>query len=142
MNIETKQCYKCKEIKSLSEFRQYKSGKNNGLYCSYCNKCRKADNQVYYRLFWRNTYRRIKSRCNYDKKSWYFKRGIKCCIKMSELKELWIRDKAWLLKKPSLDRIDGTKDYTKDNCRYIELEANLKRKRKVLTCNHPSGGYK
>ena len=44
---------------------------------------------------------------------------------MDDMKELWFRDRADLMKCPSIDRIDNKKHYTKDNCRYIELEDNF-----------------
>lgn len=78
---------------------------------------------------WVKTYRRIKTRCIYDKNSSYYKRGVKCEITISELKILWFRDEASKLKQPSIDRKNSRKDYTFDNCRYIELSENLKRKK-------------
>ena len=53
--------------------------------------------------------------------------GIKNKITTQELKQLWFRDKAWLLKRPSIDRKDSQKSYTFANCRFIELLENLKR---------------
>jgi hypothetical protein len=123
--ITEKQCYKCKEIKSVSKFGQYKSGKNKSYYRSYCKKCSNTS----YRTLWRKSFERIKSRCVYDKGNNYLHRGIKCLITRKKLKELWFRDKAWLLKKPSLDRIDPLGNYEIGNCRYIELKDNLHRKR-------------
>lgn len=55
--------------------------------------------------------------------------GIKLLISSSELKDLWFRDKAYDMKKPSIDRIDPDGHYTKDNCRYIESAANNRRRR-------------
>jgi hypothetical protein len=40
---------------------------------------------------------------------------------------MWFRDKAFEMKRPSLDRIDTTGDYCLDNCRFIELKENLHR---------------
>jgi len=48
----------------------------------------------------------------------------------SDLKELWFRDNAAGLKHPSIDRIDPDGDYTKENCRYIELSENRLRNRR------------
>jgi len=75
---------------------------------------------------WTRTYRSILGRCG--KNGVYTKKGIKALIKPRELKELWIRDKAHLLKKPSIDRIDPSGHYTKENCRYVEMSENLKRR--------------
>jgi len=74
---------------------------------------------------WRGTYLSITQRCGWEK-SRYYKRGIKCLITIAELKKLWFRDKAWLLKKPSIDRKDNNGDYIFSNCRYIELVENAR----------------
>jgi hypothetical protein len=57
------------------------------------------------------------------------KRKIKNLITIQELKELWFRDKPWLLKRPSLDRINGNGHYVKENCRFIERPLNSATKR-------------
>lgn len=59
----------------------------------------------------------------------YTQRGIKFLLTEPEIKYLWFRDKAWLLKKPSLDRINGFKNYSFDNCRFIELHKNKTQKK-------------
>jgi hypothetical protein len=48
---------------------------------------------------------------------------------MSEAEILFKRDNAHLLEKPSLDRIDPDGSYVFDNCRFIELIENIKRRR-------------
>lgn len=45
-------------------------------------------------------------------------------MKVKDFKELWFRDKAWLLKSPSIDRIDPSQGYIKENCRFIERSEN------------------
>ncbi len=40
---------------------------------------------------------------------------------------LWIRDKAGKMKRPSIDRINSGGNYTLNNCRFIELSANIHR---------------
>lgn len=75
---------------------------------------------------WIKTYRSIVSRCHSNQ--FYIKKGIIRTIKPRELKELWFRDKAYNMKKPTIDRIDNNGNYTKDNCRYVELLNNLKRR--------------
>lgn len=56
--------------------------------------------------------------------SHYGGRGIRCHLAPNEIQAIWERDKAHLLRSPSLDRIDSDKDYTKDNCRFIEQRDN------------------
>lgn len=74
---------------------------------------------------WIKTYNSIVGRCNH-KDSRYYKRGIKCFITKEELKQLWFRDKAYLMKKPSIDRINNDQHYTHENCRYIEHSQNAR----------------
>lgn len=80
---------------------------------------------------WWYTLRAIKQRCDCKNNSnykYYGGKGIKCLLTEEDLKYLWHRDNAHLMRKPSIDRINASKDYTLDNCRYIELEENVRRK--------------
>ena len=122
--MKTKVCYKCKEVKSILEFRQYKSGVNKGYYHSYCKECKRK----YDTTPWVKTRQRIMSRCYYEKNSSYYKRGIKNFLTARDTKYLWFRDKAYEMVKPSIDRRNPKKDYTLENCRYLELLENKKRK--------------
>jgi len=79
---------------------------------------------------WTVTYRCIRSRCIYEKDNLYFLKGIKCHITPNELRYLWFRDKAFLMDRPTIDRIDNNGDYTLDNCRYIEFIENLRGRKK------------
>ena len=79
----------------------------------------------YYDIPWNRTFHTIKQRCKINPK--YVSRGIKCLITCEEIKELWFRDKGWLLERPSIDRINNDGNYTFDNCRFIELSENIKR---------------
>jgi hypothetical protein len=58
----------------------------------------------------------------------YYRRvGVKYQLSLEQMKSLWLRDKAYLLKEPSIDRINTTGNYTFDNCRFIELSVNNNR---------------
>lgn len=57
-------------------------------------------------------------------KAHYFDKGIKCDLTSNELQAVWERDKAWLLKRPSLDRIRSNEGYTMFNVRIIEFTLN------------------
>ena len=69
----------------------------------------------------------MKQRCNYpkDKKfKYYGGKGIKCLLTGKDLKFLWFRDKAFLMKQPSIDRKNNSLNYTLDNCQFLEMELN------------------
>jgi len=79
---------------------------------------------------WIKHYNKAKQRCTNKNNNRYYcygQRGIKFNLTQEEIKELWFRDKAYLLNRPSIDRIDNDKNYTYDNCRFIELSENLKK---------------
>jgi len=84
--------------------------------------------KYYAKYPWLRTLNHIKSRCT-NKNNRYCKRGIKCFITPDEIKSLWFRDKAYLLQKASIDRKDADKNYTLDNCCYIEFKINSGKKR-------------
>lgn len=76
---------------------------------------------------WKSSYFNAKSRCSCKKHSSYEEyggRGIKFILTMDEVVALWNRDKAFLLKKPSLDRKNSNGNYEFLNCRFIELSEN------------------
>lgn len=68
--------------------------------------------------------------CNYK---WYGGRGIKCELSFEDAKFLWFRDKAYNMKRPSLDRFVSTKNYTIDNCQFIEHNDNVIKRNKKQT---------
>ena len=76
---------------------------------------------------WFKHFLSAQNRCN-SKKSPYAKRGIKCFLTAEQIKLLWFRDKAYLMKQPSIDRINGLNNYELNNCRFIELNINRKQK--------------
>ena len=142
--MKTKICSKCKKIKPIFEFSRNKSRKDG--YSNWCKKCVKIwreehmDSLLEYsydyyknrwdKFPWEKTYWNIKGRCEYkshDRYKYYGGRGIQCLITKNELKFLWFRDKAHLLKKPSIDRKNSDGDYISENCRYIEFTENIGR---------------
>ena len=86
---------------------------------------------------WNKFFSGIKERCNnktHRSYKGYGGKGIRCLITSNELKELWFRDKAYNLKRPSIDRKDSNKDYIFYNCQFIELSENVaksNRERKI-----------
>lgn len=81
---------------------------------------------------WLKHHQRAKNRCS---SGLYSKRGIKLLMSRVDFKYLWFRDKAYLMEKPSIDRIKGHLGYKKSNCRFLELIDNLKRpksKRRIV----------
>jgi hypothetical protein len=79
---------------------------------------------------WVKFYFAMRGRCNSKSDSSYKSygaRGIKCLVGMDNIKFIWFRDKATLMKKPSLDRIDPFGNYSLDNIRFIEHSENLRR---------------
>jgi hypothetical protein len=77
-----------------------------------------------------------KSRCTYEKDNSYAKygaKGIKFLMTREDFEFLWNRDKAELMKRPSIDRIDPKGHYELSNCRFIELGDNSGRHFKEKT---------
>jgi len=124
--MKTKICTKCGIKKQLSEFHLDKRLKDG--HCYQCKICKlNYDKNYYDDEPWKLTFKHVISRCTNPKdKSYkdYGGRGIKCLISEEELKELWFRDKAYLMKKPSIDKKNNNGDYTFDNCQYIEWDIN------------------
>jgi len=90
-------------------------------------KISKQNKEYHQKYPWKQTFTSIKQRCNNPKNlryKDYGKRGIKCLITSEEIKELWFRDKAYLMESPSIDRIDNNGNYCIENCRFIEMDVN------------------
>ena len=71
----------------------------------------------------------IDLRCNYPNThgyKYYGGKGIKNHLTYSDLNFLWERDNAIMMKQPSIDRRDSNRDYTLDNCRFVEMLVNIK----------------
>jgi hypothetical protein len=85
---------------------------------------------------WKRTLTSIKQRCNNPKNKEfkdYGGRGIKCFITSEELKTLWIRDNAHLLKHPSINRKNNNGNYTFENCEFIEIGLNSSERNKRVS---------
>jgi hypothetical protein len=103
----------------------------------YNNKHPKRNQEYYQRLKrnrpWMLNLLSAKNRCYYAPKDskqekYYQQKGIKCLLTEEQIKTLWFRDNADKMFRPSLDRINKFKDYTFNNCRFIELKDNTSRK--------------
>lgn len=78
---------------------------------------------------WHDLYRMAKRRCNETKHRsfrYYGGLGIKFKLTMFDVCLLCLRDGAFDMKIPSLDRKDAIKDYEYDNCRIIEKDINCR----------------
>ena len=72
---------------------------------------------------WVGRYRDAVRRCTdsmFDKFYLYGGKGIEVEMTMDDLKDIWFRDHAETMIKPSLARYDHDDNYTVDNCRFIE----------------------
>lgn len=74
---------------------------------------------------WFQSQSSAKSRCSVNQKYW--KKGICYLLTLEDIKFLWIRDNANSLRRPSIDRIDPSGNYTLENTRFIELSENVRR---------------
>ena len=91
----------------------------------------KSYNKEYKKLHpWYSHYVSAQQRCNNphnDSYKFYGAKGIKMLMIPNDLKYLWFRDKAYLLKQVSIDRKDSNGNYILENCRFIELIENVGR---------------
>jgi len=127
--VKTKVCTKCKEEKPLSEFRQAPHHKD-GL-TSHCKICISNKDKTDYREhIAKYLLISIKQRCenpNLKNSRWYYEKKIKCLITEEEIKRLMVRDNYYDLNHPSIDRKDSNKDYTFENCQFLELGDNVRK---------------
>mgnify|MGYP000933222082 CR=1 FL=1 len=83
----------------------------------------------YYKMYpWKKHLVTLKGRCVNKNNPFYYRyggRGIKALISKEEIKELWFRDKAYLMEFPTIDRKDNNGHYTFQNCQFIENVKNI-----------------
>ncbi len=99
-----------------------------------CRKCRREYDAMRDKLFpWIRHYEYAQNRCLYkstgDAYLRYGAKGILFLLTIQQTKELWLRDRAGDLDKPSLDRIDAAGSYEPGNCQFVESRYNFSRKR-------------
>lgn len=86
---------------------------------------------------WYKVYRNIWTRVNNPKHHGYeYYCHDVSVLTIAELEKLWLRDKASMMRRPSIDRIKSTLGYTYGNCRFIELAENARKsvRRRVKLC--------
>lgn len=84
---------------------------------------RRKQNQPWFRSF-----TKAKQRCedpNNNRYYCYGAKGIKFLLTLDEVKELWFRDRAYEMDRPTLDREDSKSHYEISNCKFMELKHNV-----------------
>ncbi len=99
-------------------------------------KIAQKDKAYHLKFPWKQVLHSIKQRCenpnNKDYKN-YGDCGIENYLTEADCEFLYKRDKAHLMKQPSIDRKENDKNYTMENCRFIEFVENcVKDKRKPI----------
>ena len=120
--------------KNIKKYRAYKK--------SYYLKTKGLSNRKYYLSHpWMMCLNSIKGRCS---RSYYKKNKIKNFLTSKDIKFLWFRDKAFQMKRPSISRNKHNKNYTLNNCKFMELKKHLELDRKIKTMQHymPNGKFK
>ena len=76
---------------------------------------------------WLTAYNNAKQRCenpNHPDYKYYGFKGVKFLLTVSEIKNIWFKDKAYKLSDPTIDRKDNDGNYEYFNCQYIENKIN------------------
>lgn len=92
----------------------------------------RQQNKAYRQKFpWYDCWRNAHARCE-DPRNKNYNRlkaaGITCDLTKDQVAILWKRDNGASLIIPSIDRIEPKKNYTFDNCRFIEFIENVHRR--------------
>ena len=96
---------------------------------------RKEKVKAYYKKNpWLRPRNGARARCNNvngEAYKYYGGRGIKCFLTIEETKEMWFRDKAYKMKRATIDRIDNNGHYCFENCQFLECSDNSKKQWKT-----------
>lgn len=108
--------YTCSEF--IKQHNKVKSGKNK-----------------FYRV-WQN----LRQRCineNDPSYKYYGGRRIGFLITEEEIIRLWYQNRAWKMKKPSIDRKNNNGHYVFENCHFIEMSNNIAKSNRERKFNKP-----
>jgi hypothetical protein len=104
------------------------------------NKCQHCEVTPKEHRDLRGRWRRIHLRCNpdYFERHLYFDKGIKVC---DEWQNSWESFRDWSLKNGykkelTIDRINGNKNYSPDNCRWVTQKVNTRNRNVTLMVNY------
>jgi hypothetical protein len=151
MDKMKKICRRCGKKKPIEEFHEYLAeGRWKGRK-NICKTCKSERSKAWYkeniqRERRRTTIRRIREpwmqhyldanhRClnpNNPAYKYYGGRGIKQLMSLKDFRSLWFRDKAYLLKRPSIHRKNNDKNYTIKNCEFLEHSKHVKRHWEII----------
>ena len=70
---------------------------------------------------------KIQQRCSNPKNrdyAAYGAKGILCLLTVKDFEFLWNRDGAFLMREPSIHRLNDVGNYTIENCQFIEMDAH------------------
>lgn len=82
---------------------------------------------------WKRFAKHARERCtnpNHVKFKRYGARGILYDLTFNDLEIMWLRDRAFEMKSPTIDRIENDGNYTFTNCRFLERSDNIRKRQK------------
>jgi len=151
--MKTIVCSKCGKEKPLSKFTKDRTNKSGlSSRCKACSvilsqdyrkrhieKIKQYDNFRYINnkilMPWYRHWKAGRQRCN-DKNAanykYYGAKKIRFLLTISEIKILWFRDKAYLMKEAQLSRKNHSKNYVFNNCKFTEKKNNVGERNKRI----------